>query len=72
MGFVDTVLHAAHMQYPVLLTAAKLDEACPTDTIHSLFEGLPNTRAIVELHGQGHDYTPNFLQLAQTWFNMYL
>jgi cephalosporin-C deacetylase-like acetyl esterase len=72
IGFVDTVLHAACMQYPVLLTAGKLDDVCPTDTIRSLFERLPNTRAIVELHGQGHAYTPNFLQLAQTWFNMYL
>ncbi len=72
LGFVDTILHAKRMKYPVLLTVGELDDACPTDTIHSLYERLPNTRAIIELHGQGHAYTPNFLKLAQTWFDMYL
>jgi len=72
LGFVDTTLHAARMKYPVLLTAGEIDDTCPPDTIHSLYEKLPNTRAIIELHGQGHAYTPNFLQLAKAWFNMYL
>lgn len=72
LGFVDTMLHASRMKYPVLLTAGQLDDACPPDTIRSLYEVLPHTRAIVELHGQGHAYTPNFLQLAQAWFDMYL
>jgi len=72
LGFVDTVVHAPRMRYPVLLTAGELDDVCPSDTIHSLYERLPNTRAIVEFHGQGHAYTPNFLSLAKTWFDLYL
>lgn len=72
LGFVDTVVHAPRMNYPVLLTAGELDEVCPYDSIHSLFERLPNTRAIVEFHGQAHAYTPNFLVLAKTWFDLYL
>jgi cephalosporin-C deacetylase-like acetyl esterase len=72
LGFVDTILHASRMEYPVLLTAGELDDACPTDTIHSLYDMLPHTRAMVEFHGQGHAYTPNFLQLVHAWFDMYL
>ena len=40
--------------------------------IYSLYERLPNTRAIIEFHGQVHGYTPNFLVLAKTWFDLYL
>jgi len=72
LGFVDTVVHAPRMRYPVLLTAGELDDLCPRDTIHSLYERLPGTRAIVEFHGQGHAYTPNFLVLVKTWFDLYL
>jgi len=72
LGFVDTVVHAPRLNCPVLLTAGELDDICPSDTIHSLYERLPNTRAIVELHNQRHAYTPNFLSLAKTWFNLYL
>jgi len=72
LGFVDTMLHAPRMKYPVLLTAGELDYVCPYDSIHSLYEQLPNTKAIIKLHGQPHAYTPNFLTLAKTWFNLYL
>ena len=72
LGFVDAVLHAPRMEYPVLLTAGELDDLCPYDLIYSLYERLPNTKAIVKLHGQTHAYTPNFLVLAKTWFDLYL
>jgi len=72
LGFVDTLLHAPRMNYPVLLTAGDLDDVCPYDLIYSLYERLPNTRAIIEFHGQAHSYTPNFLALAKTWFDLYL
>lgn len=72
LGFIDTVVHAPRMRYPVLLTAGERDEACPSDTIHSLYGMLPDTRCIVEFHGQAHGYTPNFPSLAETWFNLYV
>ncbi|MEM2904940.1 MAG: acetylxylan esterase, partial [Candidatus Bathyarchaeia archaeon] len=72
LGFVDTVVHAPRMRYPVLLTAGELDEACPSDTVRSLYKRLPATRALVEFQGQGHAYTPSFLSLAQTWFSLHL
>lgn len=41
LGFIDTVLHAPRMKYPVLLTAGALDDVCPYDLIHSIYERLP-------------------------------
>ncbi|MEM3605279.1 MAG: acetylxylan esterase [Candidatus Bathyarchaeia archaeon] len=72
LGFVDTIAHAPRMRHPVLLTAGERDDICPYDLIFSLYEKLPSTRAIIEFHGQTHAYTPNFLVLAKTWFDLYL
>jgi len=72
LGYVDTVAHAPRMNYPVLLTIGADDETCPAYSIYPLYEELPNTRAVVELHGQGHAYTPPFPSLAEMWFRLYL
>lgn len=72
LGYVDTVAHGPRMKYPVLLTIGADDETCPAYTIYSLYEKLPHTRAVVELHGQGHAYTPPFPALAEMWFKLYL
>ncbi|MEM2303123.1 MAG: acetylxylan esterase [Candidatus Bathyarchaeia archaeon] len=72
LGFIDTIVHAPRMRHPVLLTAGERDDICPYDLIFSLYEKLPSTRAITEFHGQTHAYTPNFLVLAKTWFDLYL
>jgi cephalosporin-C deacetylase-like acetyl esterase len=72
LGYVDTIAHAPRMNYPVLLTIGADDETCPAYSIYPLYEELPNTRAVVELHGQGHAYTPPFPSLAEMWFKLYL
>lgn len=71
-GHVDTIVHAPRMKYPVLLNIGSNDETCTPGSIYSLYKLLPDTRAVVELHGQGHAYTPPFPSLAEMWFNLYL
>ncbi len=72
LGYVDTTVHAPRMRYPVLLTLGQDDDTCPPDSIRALYDKLPHTRALVELHGQGHTHTPPFVDLARTWFDLYL
>jgi cephalosporin-C deacetylase-like acetyl esterase len=72
IGFIDTLSHAHRLTMPVLLTAGTQDQACPPDTIRSLFEVLPGSRGYVELAGQGHAYTMPFIHLARAWFRAHL
>lgn len=71
LGFFDTLAHAERLNFPVLLTAAELDEMCPPETIHSLFEKLNCTRSFHYINGREHSYTPEFLHLCRAWFRMY-
>jgi len=72
LGLIDAAVHAPKMTYPVLLTAGSADPSCPTESIHSLYDLLPDTRAIVEMHNEEHGYTPPFPTLAEAWFDLYL
>ena len=71
-GYVDTTVHAPRMRYPVLLTLGQEDDTCPPASIRGLYDELPDTRALIELRGQGHSHSPPFLDLARTWFDLYL
>jgi cephalosporin-C deacetylase-like acetyl esterase len=72
LGFADTLCHAHRLTMPVLLTAGSADTICPPQTIRTLFDRLPATRAYVELGGQAHAYTVPFLTLARAWMRLYV
>lgn len=72
LGFADTISHAPRMTYPVLLTEGGVDEACPPDTIDSLYKKLPNTtKSKTYLANRAHGYNYEFYLLARTWFRLY-
>ena len=70
-GFADTLCHAHRMDYPVLLTAAGKDEACPPETVEALYRRLPQTKSLSFWHDHAHGYNPEFIRLACAWFSLY-
>jgi cephalosporin-C deacetylase-like acetyl esterase len=71
LGMIDPLSHARRLTVPVMLTAGSEDANCLPETIESLFDRLPATRTYCYLHGQGHDYTQQFIALAGAWFRLY-
>jgi cephalosporin-C deacetylase-like acetyl esterase len=71
LGLIDTLSHVHRLDLPVLLTAGGRDEACPPDTIETLFARLPGTRSLTYLKDTVHGYTQPFIPLAAAWFRLY-
>lgn len=71
LGFVDTLSHVDRLTMPILLTAGRLDEMCPPETVKSLYEKLKCTRSFTYIMNREHTYTPEFLHLCESWFKMY-
>ncbi len=71
LGFIDTLSHAHRLNMPVMLTAAKDDEATPPASIEALFDRLPGIRSYTEMEG-GHCYRAELIPLATAWFRLYL
>ena len=71
LGFADTINHAERLTMPVMLTAGGKDEACPPETVQSLYEELPGTKSLTYFKDLTHRYTREFLPLAAAWFRIY-
>ncbi|MFS0726754.1 acetylxylan esterase [Paenibacillus sp. 1P07SE] len=71
LGHIDTLSHARRLQLPVLLTSGGRDEACPPETIASLYDELPGSKSLTILREAEHRYTREFVTLASAWFRLY-
>lgn len=71
LAYIDTLNHAHRYRFPVALTSGGRDEACPPDTVYSLFERLSGTRSYTHFEHLTHGYNREFVQLVRAFFSMY-
>lgn len=68
---IDTVNHVSRFNFPVLLTSGGKDEACPKETIQSLFEQIKGTKSYTHFEHLTHGYNREFVEMAKAWFIIY-
>ena len=71
IGFVDTLTHAARMNYPVLLTLGTKDASCPPECVQTLYDVLDTDKMLLSMKNRGHGYQYEFVRHTLTWFSLY-
>jgi len=67
----DTVNHSDRYNFPIALSAGGKDEACPFDTVESLFGLLKGTKSYTLFDHLPHGYSREALNLAKAWLTIY-
>lgn len=71
VGFVDTLSHTHRIDFPVMMTAGTIDDACPLEGIKTFYDNIDCTKMFMSIKGRAHRHTREFLHLSKAWLRMY-